>query len=91
MIFWANNIEKRKVEVKIVDDGIGISDENLDKIFDPFFTTKGIGKGTGLGLSVSLTIIKELGGQILVESELDKGTSFKIILPVESSKNSQQT
>jgi two-component system, NtrC family, sensor kinase len=90
ILLSTNNIDNRKVEVKIIDDGIGISDDHLDKIFDPFFTTKGIGKGTGLGLSVSSTIIKELGGKILVESEIDKGTSFKIIIPVRNSTNPQE-
>jgi len=82
----AQNVDNKNVEIKISDSGIGISKANLDKIFDPFFTTKSIGKGTGLGLSVSLMIIEELGGKILVESKLDKGTLFAINIPVRSLK-----
>ncbi len=86
IILSAQNSGKQKVEVNIVDNGFGISEANIDKIFDPFFTTKEIGKGTGLGLSVSMTIIEELGGKISVESEVDKGTTFTILIPVRSSK-----
>jgi len=67
--------------LKIADTGCGISPENLDKIFDPFFTTKPVGKGTGLGLSICLSIIKRLGGEILVESKPHRGTEFRIFLP----------
>ncbi|MBA3036375.1 MAG: GHKL domain-containing protein [Desulfobacterium sp.] len=69
------------VEISINDTGSGIAPENLGKIFEPFFTTKSVGKGTGLGLSISYSIIKSLGGDISVQSELGKGTEFKIILP----------
>ena len=65
----------------ISDTGCGIPKENLSKIFDPFFSTKGTG-GTGLGLSVSYGLIKAHGGEISVESELGKGTTLKIRLPV---------
>lgn len=68
--------------IEIRDTGIGISQENLVKVFDPFFTTKEPGKGTGLGLSVSFNIIREHGGDILVESELNKGTLFSISIPL---------
>ena len=70
------------VRVEFMDDGPGIAKENLENIFDPFFTTKEAGKGTGLGLSVSYGIIKEHGGNILVESEEGKGTKFIIELPI---------
>ena len=62
------------------DTGIGISRENISRIFDPFFTTKE--KGTGLGLAVSYSIIKKLNGSLTVESEVNKGTRFRITLPV---------
>jgi len=71
------------VEVRVVDTGAGIPEENLNKIFDPFFTTKDPQKGTGLGLSVSYGIIQKHHGDILVESEVGKGTTFIIKLPVE--------
>ena len=56
--------------------------ELQSKVFDPFFTTKDVGKGTGLGLSVSYGIIEKHGGKIELNSKLNEGTSFKIILPL---------
>ncbi|HUU70115.1 MAG TPA: PAS domain S-box protein [Planctomycetota bacterium] len=67
------------VKVAIADNGMGIPKENLGRIFDPFFTTKP--RGTGLGLSISYTIIAEHGGQIEVESEVGRGTTFTITVP----------
>ena len=71
------------VEISIIDTGCGIPEGNLKRIFDPFFTSKEVGKGTGLGLSVSHGIIKAHGGVIEVESELGKGSTFRIYLPLE--------
>lgn len=71
-----------KVEVSIRDTGKGMSKQTLEKVFDPFFTTKGVGHGTGLGLSISYGVIQKHGGDILVSSELGKGTEFKIVLPI---------
>ena len=68
--------------LRVSDTGCGIGPEDLTRIFDPFFTTKGTGEGTGLGLSVSYGIIKDHGGEILVESEPDKGSTFTLVLPV---------
>lgn len=68
--------------IAIQDSGSGISAEHLKRIFDPFFTTKPEGEGTGLGLSVSYGIIANHRGRIDVESEIGKGTTFTIILPV---------
>jgi signal transduction histidine kinase len=70
------------VEVKIADTGMGISAENLSRIFDPFFTTKEVGKGTGLGLSVSYGIVRAHGGFIDVQSQIGRGSSFTVALPV---------
>jgi len=70
------------VEVRIADTGTGILPEHLNKIFDPFFTTKDPQKGTGLGLSISYGIIQKHHGEIAVESEVGKGTTFIIKLPV---------
>jgi two-component system, NtrC family, sensor kinase len=71
-----------RVEVSIRDSGKGMSRQTVDKIFDPFFTTKGLGSGTGLGLSISYGVIQKHGGDILVTSEIGKGTEFKIVLPI---------
>ncbi len=70
------------VEIEIADTGQGIAPAHLGKIFEPFFTTKPIGQGTGLGLSISYGIVKKHSGEITVESEQGKGTTFKIRLPV---------
>ncbi len=71
------------VQVTITDSGYGISSENLQNIFDPFFTTKPPGQGTGLGLSVCHNIVKEHGGKITCESEVDTGTKFNVLLPID--------
>lgn len=70
------------VEIAVKDTGCGIPKANLQRIFDPFFTSKDVGKGTGLGLSVSYGIVKAHGGEIRVESVVDAGTTFRIILPI---------
>ncbi|MDI6790555.1 MAG: ATP-binding protein [Thermodesulfobacteriota bacterium] len=77
------------VEVRISDTGKGIPPENLPRIFDPFFTTKPVGKGTGLGLSMAYNIIKRHDGEIKVESEVGKGTTFIIQLPVNGPKEGE--
>jgi len=76
------NSQNQTVEVEFRDTGCGITKENLDKIFDPFFTTKETGHGVGLGLAISYGIVKEHRGVILVESEVGKGTTFVVRLPV---------
>ena len=70
------------VWVEVADNGSGISRENVSRIFDPFFTTKAIGKGTGLGLSLAYGIVQKHHGRIEVDTELGKGTCFRIVLPV---------
>ena len=65
----------------MTDDGAGIAEEDLPRIFDPFFTTKGRGHGTGLGLSISYGIVREHGGEILVESEPGTYTRFRVEIP----------
>ncbi|HEY2028288.1 MAG TPA: PAS domain S-box protein [Myxococcales bacterium] len=68
--------------VEIHDTGCGIPQENLDRIFEPFFTTKPIGEGTGLGLAICHGIVSSLGGTLSVQSEVGKGTVFRVTLPV---------
>jgi two-component system, cell cycle sensor histidine kinase and response regulator CckA len=69
------------VRIDVTDTGTGIPADIVDKIFEPFFSTKEVGKGTGLGLSTVYGIVKQTGGFVYVDSETDKGTSFRIFLP----------
>ncbi len=75
-------------EVSVSDTGGGIPPENLPRIFDPFFTTKEVGKGTGLGLSVSYGIVQAHGGFIDVRSDVGRGSTFTIALPLERHEES---
>ncbi|MCD6293772.1 MAG: two-component sensor histidine kinase [Deltaproteobacteria bacterium] len=79
-------VTSRKVDsfinVDITDNGPGIPEDKQKKVFDPFFTTKETGKGTGLGLWVSYDIITKMGGNISIKSEVGKGTTFTVALPV---------
>jgi len=68
--------------VSITDSGKGIPDDMKDQIFTPFFTTKGAGEGSGLGLDIVKKIVDKHDGKIEVESEVGKGTSFSILLPL---------
>lgn len=70
------------VHIRIEDTGVGIPQELLGKIFDPGVTTKGVGVGTGLGLSICYQIIEDHHGEVLVESEVGKGTTFTVVLPM---------
>jgi two-component system NtrC family sensor kinase len=79
----ASDAGKKGVEIAVTDTGCGIPPADLDKLFEPFFTTKEVGKGTGLGLAVSYGIVQRHGGTVRVQSEVGRGSTFTIWLPVE--------
>ncbi len=77
------DMNQKGVEIAITDTGSGIQPDHLDQLFDPFFTTKEVGQGTGLGLAVSLGVVQRHGGTIRVQSEVGKGSTFCIWLPLD--------
>jgi signal transduction histidine kinase len=78
------------VAISIADTGCGIPEENLSKIRDPFFTTKEVGTGTGLGLSIVDEIIRSHYGDLLIDSEVGKGSTFTVILPIKRPDATEQ-
>jgi PAS domain S-box-containing protein len=81
-IWIQSRIDDEVVEVVVKDTGKGIAPDDREKIFEPFFTTKAVGKGTGLGLWVSYGIVQSFGGDIEVDSDLGRGSTFRISLPI---------
>ncbi|NES71718.1 MAG: HAMP domain-containing histidine kinase, partial [Okeania sp. SIO2D1] len=78
--------QTNRAQIRVCDNGIGMSKEVIDKIFDPFYTTKPIGKGTGLGLSISYQIVVDKHhGNLYCISELGVGTEFIIDIPLKQS------
>lgn len=75
------------VLIYVIDNGYGIAPSILGRIFDPFFTTKPVGQGTGLGLGISYRIVHKHGGEIIVQSEPNQGSSFCVRLPIEHKSN----
>lgn len=78
-----SQVVDRRCYIQFIDNGVGISKENITKIFDPFYTTKKIGEGTGLGLSISYNIVKKHHGNLVVQSIPHEKTCFKIELPLD--------
>jgi signal transduction histidine kinase len=81
------SVDGSLLKIEFEDSGKGIPPEHLTKIFDPFFTTKRPGEGTGLGLWVSYSIVKNFGGDIQVESQPGRGSTFTVFLPITSKVN----
>ncbi len=79
--------EGENVVIKFSDTGEGIKKEDIKKVFEPFFTTKPVGQGTGLGMSITYRVIKNHNGDISIDSEIGKGTTFTIKLPINYKNN----
>lgn len=75
--------DEDSVLLEVTDNGSGIPPDVLGRVFDPFFTTKPVGSGTGLGLSITRELVHRCGGEVFVESERDRGATFRVILPIE--------
>ncbi len=75
------SLDRKRVSVRVIDEGVGMDDETISRVFEPFFTTKAVGIGTGLGLSTCYGIVRQAGGTISVESSHGHGTTFRILLP----------
>lgn len=88
----ATTLESGKpgVLLEFIDTGVGIPEEHLEKVTDPFFTTKEEGKGTGLGLAICRRIVQEHHGTLRITSEVGKGTTVSILLPVKNGTNVQR-
>ncbi|MBM4084691.1 MAG: hypothetical protein FJ272_07870, partial [Planctomycetes bacterium] len=83
----AQRHNSESVILKVLDNGCGIPPENLPKLFTPFFTTKEMGKGSGLGLAIAYGVVKMHSGDITVDSEVGKGSTFSIRLPIGRSEH----
>ncbi len=81
--------EGENVVIKFSDTGEGIKKEDIRKVFEPFFTTKPVGQGTGLGMSITYRVIKNHNGEISIDSEVGKGTTFTIKLPINYKNNNE--
>ena len=83
--------DKRYVELAIADNGLGMTTESKKQVFVPFFTTKGANKGTGLGLYIIRRMVDAHHGEIFMESEYGKGTTFHILIPVSEGQKHGKT
>lgn len=82
VVFIKAHDKQGKLYIEVSDTGSGIEEDKLDDIFTPFYTTKALGKGTGLGLSISYSIIHQHNGELKVSSEIGKGSTFTVVLPL---------
>ena len=82
ILFTSLDEDSKNISIKLTDTGQGIKEEDKKRLFEPFFSTKEVGKGTGLGLAISYSIIQKHNGVIEVHSELGKGSTFTVKLPV---------
>jgi PAS domain S-box-containing protein len=85
---WRDN---GAIKIAIRDTGCGIPPERLNRIFEPFYTTKEVGRGTGLGLSIVYDIVKKHNGEIAVQSEVNKGTTFTVAIPILERRQDEHT
>lgn len=84
------DLQKEKVQLRIKDEGCGIPPENMSRIFEPFYSTKSVNEGAGIGLALSHQVMKDHGGDIIVESSNDRGTCFLISLDAYQFENSDE-
>jgi signal transduction histidine kinase len=73
---------EQSIEITVKDNGCGMTERTKNSLFEPFYTTKPVGEGTGLGLSIAYGIVQKHGGRLTVESQLDRGSVFKLNLPM---------
>ena len=82
--------DDKYIHILFTDTGPGITEEDKNRLFEPFFTTKEVGKGTGLGLAISYSIIRKHKGTIAVSSQVGKGTTFTVSLPIKSKEGNDE-
>jgi signal transduction histidine kinase len=83
--------DMKNIQVTVTDDGCGIPKEDMVRIFEPFFSTRTKQGGTGLGLSLTANFVREMGGEITVDSEPGKGATFTVTLPVNMERKEGNT
>ena len=93
LTFEGRKISEDRIQIDVIDDGCGISPEDIKRVFEPFFSTRTSQGGTGLGLSITYGLVQEIGGTIDVESRPGLGTRFIITLPLnpDSRKNEKNS
>jgi two-component system, NtrC family, sensor kinase len=90
LTFQGRRLSEDRVQVAVIDDGCGISPDDLKHVFEPFFSTRTKQEGTGLGLSITYGLAQELGGSIAVESQVGKGTQFTLTVPLNPPKRKNE-